>query len=143
MATTLLMRLSRLPPQPSSVSLGDIPFPVHSIFVFRLTVIAIFGIGVVLLFISTFLSRPWMFADWVKVDFWIMGTVGLAWTGLKLVLLLLHQSMSRHTYLFLDHIGTLLSGVLLGLLALFFISGEAVRGCKRWRELKRKPHNIT
>jgi hypothetical protein len=72
-----------------------------------------------------------------------MGGIGLVWTALKLALLLLHQSMSRHTYLFLDHIGTLLSGVLLGLLAVFFLSGEAVRGCKRWRELQRKSTNVT
>ena len=83
---------------------------------------------------STVLSRPWVCVEWVKVDFWIIGIVGLAWTALKLALLLLPQS--GHTYLFLDHIGTLLSGVMLGLLALFFLNGEVVRGCKRWRELK-------
>src|SRR4030095_9827603 len=116
---------------------------VQSILVFRLATIAIIGIGALLLFMSTLLTRAWVFAEWVKVDFWIMGGIGLVWTALKLALLLLHQSMSRHTYLFLDHIGTLLSGVLLGLLAVFFLSGEAVRGCKRWRELQRKSTNVT
>ena len=114
----------------------------HLVFIFRLAMIAIIGTGGLLLCMSTFLSRPWVCAEWVKVDFWIIGIVGLAWTALKLALLLLPQSMSRHTYLFLDHIGTLLSGVMLGLLALFFPSGEAVRGCKRWRELKHKPKNV-
>jgi hypothetical protein len=47
--------------------------------------------------------------------------------------------MSRHTYLFLDHIGTLLSGVLVGLLGIFFLSGEAVRACKRWRVFGKLP----
>jgi hypothetical protein len=96
----------------------------HSVFVFRLAMIAIIGTGALLLFMSTFLSRPWVCAEWVKVDFWIIGIVGLARTALKLALLLLPQS--GHTYLFLDHIGMLLSGVLLGLLALFFLSGEVV-----------------
>jgi multisubunit Na+/H+ antiporter MnhB subunit len=104
--------------------------------------IATVGIGALLLLMSTFLSRPWVCAEWVKIDFWMIGIVGLVWTALKLSLLLRHHFMSRHTYLFFDHIGTLLSGVLLGLLALFFLSGEAVRGCKRWRELKRKRTNV-
>jgi hypothetical protein len=114
----------------------------HAVFVVRLALIAIVGIGTLLVFISTFLTRPWVYAEWVKVDFWIIGVVGIAWTVLKFALLLSHQSMTRHTYLFLDHIGTLLSGIVLGLLALFFLSGEAVRGCKRWRELKRKRTDV-
>jgi FtsH-binding integral membrane protein len=116
--------------------------PMHSVFVIRLALIGIVGIGTLLVFISTFLTRPWVCAEWVKVDFWIIGVVGIAWTVLKFALLLSYQSMTRHTYLFLDHIGTLLSGIVLGLLALFFLSGEAVRGCKRWRELKRQRTNV-
>jgi hypothetical protein len=114
----------------------------HSIFVFRLAMIATVSIGALLLFMSTFLSRPWVFAEWVKVDFWMIGIVGLVWPALKLSLLLRYHFMSRHTYLFLDHIGTLLSGVLLGLLAIVLLSGEAVRACKLWRELKRKSSNV-
>jgi len=114
----------------------------HSILAFRLAMIATVGIGALLLFVSTFLSRPWLCAEWVKIDFWMIGIVGLTWAALKLSLLLWHHFMSRHTYLFLDHIGTLLSGVLVGLLGIFFLSGEAVRGCKRWRELNRKSSNL-
>ena len=114
----------------------------HSIFVFRLVMIATVGIGALLLFMSTFLSRPWVCSEWVKIDFWMIGIVGLVWTALKLSLLLRPHFMSRHAYPFLDHIGTLLSGVLVGLLAIFFFSGEAVRACKRWRELKRKSSNV-
>jgi hypothetical protein len=114
----------------------------HSILVFRLAIIATVGIGALLLLMSTFLTRPWVCAEWVKINFWTIGIIGLVWTVLKLSLLLRHPLMSRHTYLFLGHIGTLLSGVLVGLLAIFFLSGEAVRGCKRWRELKRKSSNL-
>jgi hypothetical protein len=38
--------------------------------------IATVSIGALLLFMSTFLSRPWVFAEWVKVDFWMIGIVG-------------------------------------------------------------------
>jgi hypothetical protein len=105
---------------------------------FQVLVPAIILVGAIFFFLATFSSRPWVFAPWVKVSFWIIGPAGIAWAALKLQMLLHSRSLSRHSYLVLDHYRTLLAGVLLGLLALFFLSGEAVNGYKRWREIKKK-----
>ena len=109
----------------------------HSTSVFSAVTTTIILLGAVFLFLATFFSRPWVFAGWVKVAFWMICPAAVAWAVLKLIMLLLGYSFSRHLYLVLDHARTLLAGVVLGLLALFYLSGEAVAGCKRWRELKK------
>lgn len=108
----------------------------HS-FPFKLTQTAIIFVGALLLVVSPFFSRPWVFALWVRCCFWMIGVVGVSWSVLNLVLVLHRSSLSWRDYRVLDHYQSLLSGVGIGLLALFFLSGEAVAGCKRWRQLKR------
>jgi hypothetical protein len=111
---------------------------VHSPSVFALARIAIIVIGAVLLALSTFLTRPWPYAGWVKAAFWMLGLAGITWGVSRIILLLNGQSLSRRTYHFLDFQQPFMLGVAFGLLALFFISGEASRGVQRWRELKKK-----
>jgi hypothetical protein len=86
---------------------------------------------------ATFLSRPWVFARWVRVAFWMIGLSGVAWAVLELIMVLHGHSFSRATYHLLEHYRTLLSGVGIGLLSLFFLSGEALAGLKRWQEFKK------
>jgi hypothetical protein len=104
---------------------------------FKLTLTAIIFAGTLLFQVWPFFSRPWVFAPWVRCCFWIIGVVGISWTVLNLVLLLHSSSLSWRSYRVLDDYQAVLSGVAIGLLALFFLSGEAVAGCKRRRELKR------
>jgi hypothetical protein len=97
---------------------------------------AIVCIGVLFLLASTFNNRSWTFAFWVKVAFWMVAPVGLAWVGIRFVLLLYGHSLSRKTYHVLYSLQPFLLGFALGVLSLFFFSGEAVAGYRRWRDLK-------
>ena len=69
----------------------------------------------------------------------MLGLAGITWGVSRTVLLLNGQFLSRRTYHFLDFQQPFMLGVAFGLLALFFISGEASRGMQRWRDLKQKP----
>jgi hypothetical protein len=91
---------------------------------------------VLLLLASTFNNRSWTFAFWVKVAFWMVTPVGLAWASIRFVLLVHGQSLSRQTYHVLYSLQPFLMGFALGVLSLFFLSGEAVAGYRRWRDLK-------
>jgi hypothetical protein len=109
---------------------------VHSLTVFSFARIAIIAVGAVLMVLSTFFTRPWPYAVWVKAAFWILGLAGITWAIIRSALLLGDSSLSRHAYHFLYVTQLFLLGVAFGTLALFFVSGEAYRGVKRWRELK-------
>jgi len=106
---------------------------------FSLARLALIVFGATLFVLSTFFTRPWPFAAWVKVAFWMLGLSGIAWGAIRIVLLSHGQSLSRRSYHFLDTQQPFLLGVAFGILALFLISGEAYRGTQRWRELKKKP----
>src|SRR5947208_6415966 len=95
-------------------------------------------LGAVLLVLSTFFTRPWPYAIWVKAAFWILGLAGIAWGVIRTVLLLHSHSLSRRAYHFLDLQQSFMLGIAFGMLVLFFISGEAYRGVRRWRELKKQ-----
>jgi hypothetical protein len=86
---------------------------------------------------ATFLSRPWVFAYWVRVAFWMIGLSGVGWAILKVIMVVHGHSFSRDTHFLLDHYRTLLAGVGVGLLTLFFLSGEAVAGLRKWQQLKK------
>jgi hypothetical protein len=109
---------------------------------FTLVRVAIIVIGAVLLVLSTFFTRPWPFARWVKAAFWMLGVAGIAWAGIKVFLFFHGQPLSRSMYHFLYVTQLVLLGVAFGILALFFVSGEAVRGIRRWRELKEQNRAI-
>jgi hypothetical protein len=94
--------------------------------------------GAASLALSTFLSRPWLFASWVKADFWLLGLACLLWAVLKIILLLYGHSLSRQAYLLLDSQRPFLLGFAFAMLVLFFVSGEAHRGMQRRRELKKQ-----
>jgi len=58
--------------------------------------------------------------------------------GISKVIMVVHgHSFSRDTYFLLDHYRTLLAGVGVGLLTLFFLSGEVVAGLRKWQQLKK------
>jgi len=103
--------------------------------VVRLAIIVFGGLFFVL---STFFTRPWPFAPWVKAAFWLLGLAAIACGAIKFLLLLYGRSLSVHAYHFLHVQQLVLLGIAFGVLALFFISGEAHRGVQRWRELRKK-----
>jgi hypothetical protein len=109
---------------------------VHSAVLFPLIRATVVCLGVLLLLASTFNNRSWTFAFWVKIAFWMVTAVGLAWAGIRFVLLLHGQSLSRETYHVLYSLQPFLLGFALGVLSLFFLSGEAVAGYRAWRDLK-------
>ena len=109
----------------------------HSPSAFALARLAIIILGTVIFILSTFLTRPWPFAGWVKGAFWILGVAGATWGAIRIVLLVHGHSLSRRAYLFLDTQQPFMLGIAFAMLALFFISGEAYRGTQRWRELKK------
>jgi hypothetical protein len=108
----------------------------HSPVLFPLIRAIIVCIGVLFLLASTFNSHSWPFAFWVKVAFWMVAPVGLVWVGIRFALLLYGHSLSRETYYVLYSLQPFLMGFALGVLSLFFLSGEAVAGYRRWRDLK-------
>jgi len=113
---------------------------VHLLAQFTLVGAVVILIGGLLLAFATFLSKPWVFAEWVRVAFWMIGLSSVAWVILDLIIVVHGHSLSHDTYRLLDHYRTLLAGVAIGLLSLFFISGELVVGLKKWRELRKNHH---
>ena len=114
----------------------------HSLTAFGFAHIAIIAIGALLLVLSTFFTRPWPYAEWVKAAFWILGVAGVTWATIRFVLLFGDSSLSRQMHHFLYVTQLVLLGIAFGILALFFVSGEAVRGIRRWRELKEQDRVI-
>jgi hypothetical protein len=98
--------------------------------------------GSIFFVLCTFFTRPWTYAAWVKVAFWILGVAGVTSGVMSLVLLSSRSVLSRQTYYFIASFRPVVSGVALGVLILFFASGEAYRGWQRWRELKAKKHEL-
>jgi hypothetical protein len=96
-------------------------------------------LGAIFFVLSTFFTRPWPFAAWVKIAFWVLGLAGITWGATKIFLLLHGQSLPSRVYYFLHVEQLVLLGIAFGALALFFFSGEAYRGVQRWRELRKKP----
>ena len=105
---------------------------------FTLARLGIIVLGAIFFVLSTFFTRPWPFAAWVRVAFWLLGLAGITWGATKIFVLLHAQSLSPRVYYFLHVQQLVLLGVAFAVLALFFISGEAYRGVQRWRELRKK-----
>jgi len=102
---------------------------------------AVIAVGSLYLFLSTFLNRPrpftpWVFADWVKVAFRMIGPLGVIYSGLRLYQVFQGKILSARADHFLSTTRILIMGVVMGLLILFFLSGEYLRGYRRWRELR-------
>lgn len=107
----------------------------HSHLVLQLILLSLLFLGAIMMMVSTALT-PWVCAEWVKIDFWISGLVGMVIIVLKLTLLFLGDSMSRFSFQALDYIETLLLGIPLGLIVLFVVSGEFGRGLRRKTDAK-------
>ena len=99
----------------------------HSHLVPQLILLSFLFLGAIMMMVST-ARTPWVYAEWVKIDFWISGSVGMVIIILKLILLLIGDSMSRFSSQALDYIKTLLLGIPIGLIVLFVLSGEFGRG---------------
>jgi hypothetical protein len=74
----------------------------------------------------------------VKTAFWLLGLAGITWGATKIFVLLHGQSLSPRLCYFLHVQQLVLLGIAFGVLALFFVSGEAVRGVRRWQDLRKK-----
>jgi hypothetical protein len=94
-------------------------------------------VGVLLLASST-LSKRWYYAEWVKVAFWI--TFVAAMLDVSLAFVLTHVAFSDAVFWRIRAGKSICTGIAVGMLLLFFLSGEAVRGYHRWREQRRDPH---
>jgi len=99
----------------------------HSHLVPQLIFLSLMFLGALMMLVST-VRTPWVYAEWVKIDFWISGSVGIVVIISKLTLLLHGDSMSRFSFQALDYIKTLLLGIPIGLILLFVLSGELSRG---------------
>jgi hypothetical protein len=120
------------------MSIHDLLRSMHSISIFDLTLAAVIAFGSILFFLATYFTRPWYYADWIKVALRMIGPLGLLNASLQL-----YQSLHRHSPL--DKVGVAVhntkfvtNGFVLGLLCLFFLSGECWRGCKLWLEARQK-----
>jgi uncharacterized membrane protein YidH (DUF202 family) len=111
----------------------------HSSSLFQLVNAAIIIGGSLFFVLCTFFTRPWTFAAWVKTAFWILGLAGIACGLIRLVLFFHSSHLSRQTYHFLASTELVLLGIAFGVLVLFFASGEAYQGWRRWRELTARP----
>ena len=110
----------------------------HSLTTFEIVRLLIIVVGAAVLVLSTIFLRPWVFAGWVKPAFWLLGLACIVWAALRLVLVFHGYAMSRRMYHFFDSQQPFLLGVASAMLILFFVSGEALRGAARWRELKKE-----
>jgi hypothetical protein len=84
-------------------------------------------IGSIYLFLSPFFARPWKFAPWVKVAFWILGPIGTTWGVLGFIKLFFRIYLSSQTYYLIGNAKTILGGVAIGIFGLFFLSGEFLK----------------
>jgi hypothetical protein len=110
---------------------------VHSFTALELARLIIILAGSVIFVLSTIFSRPWVFAPWVKSAFWLLGLACIIWAALRIILVVHGHSLSHQMYWFLDSQRPFMLGIAVGMLVLFFVSGEAYRGIARWRELKK------
>ena len=95
---------------------------------------AIIILGALLLICSTF-SKRWFYAAWVKTAFWILFVA--ATLDVSLAVFLARTGFTEATFWRIRTIKSWCVGVGVGMLLLFFLSGEALRGYHRWRDYKR------
>jgi hypothetical protein len=98
---------------------------------FDLVVIGLIAIGSIRLFLSTYFTHSWFYADWVKVAFRMVGPVGVLDSALHLYLLLHPYRPSDQFAVALNNTRFTANGFVLGLLCLLILSGESWRGFKR------------
>ena len=94
-----------------------------------ISVLIILGFTAAGALVSPFLMRRWPFGPWVKVACWIYAFSGLAHIALSLALS--HYTLPWARYWALYTIQMILLGVALGILVLFFLSGEAFKALRR------------
>src|SRR5438477_4412010 len=92
---------------------------------------AIIVVGGVLLASST-LSKRWFYAEWVKTAFWIAFLAAIL--DVALAIILTHVAFSEAVFWRIRTGKSICVGIGVGVLLLFVLSGEAVRGHRRWRQ---------
>jgi hypothetical protein len=95
---------------------------------------AILVVGGVLLASST-LSKRWFYAEWVKTAFWIAFLAVIL--DVALAIILTHVAFSEAVFWRIRTGKSICVGIGVGVLLLFVLSGEAVRGHRRWRQQRR------
>jgi hypothetical protein len=98
---------------------------------------AIIVVGALLLACST-LSKRWFYAEWVKTAFWIAFAAAIL--DVTFAFILTHCDFSDAVFWRIRAGKSICVGIAVGMLFLFFLSGEAVRGYHRWREYRRNLH---
>jgi|SRR5213080_427514 len=98
---------------------------------------AIIIVGAVLLACST-LSKRWFYAEWVKTAFWIVFVAAIV--DMALAFILTYFTFSDAVFWRIRTGKSICTGIGVGMLLLFFLSGEAARGYHRWREQRRESH---
>jgi hypothetical protein len=84
---------------------------------------------------STF-SRRWFYAAWVKLVFRAFAFAALVSCSLRFTLA--HYTFPWATFWALYTWQMICLGIALGMLVLFFLSGEPLRGYRRWREFRQE-----
>ena len=98
---------------------------------------AIIAVGGLLLAFST-LSKRWFYAEWVKTAFWVAFFAAML--DVVLAFIVTHFAFSDAIFWRIRTGKSICVGIGVGMLLLFFLSGEAIRGYHRWREQRRASH---
>jgi uncharacterized membrane protein YdfJ with MMPL/SSD domain len=98
---------------------------------------AIIAVGGLLLALST-LSKRWFYAKWVKTAFWVAFVAAML--DVALAFILTHFAFSDAIFSRIRTGKSICVGIGVGMLLLFFLSGEAIRGYRRWREQRKASH---
>ena len=97
--------------------------------------------GLIVLACAPF-SKRWCYAPWVKTAFWL--ALGAAFIDLAVLSFIpAYFPLSETAYSVIRTLRTLCAGIAIGMLVLFFLSGEAIRGYHRSRELRRGAYTST
>jgi ABC-type tungstate transport system substrate-binding protein len=98
---------------------------------------AIIVAGALLLACST-LSKRWFYAEWVKTAFRVVFVAAIV--SVALAFILSHFTFSNAVFWRIRTAKSICTGIGVGMLLLFLLSGEARRGYHRWREQRRDSH---
>lgn len=98
---------------------------------------AIIAVGGLLLALST-LSKRWVYAEWVKTAFWVAFVAAML--DVASAFILTRFAFSDAIFWRIRTGKSICVGIGVGMLLLFFLSGEAIRGYHRWRAQRRASH---
>jgi hypothetical protein len=83
-------------------------------------------LGSLYLFLAPFRSHGRKYPRWVRIALWMVGPMGVSWSGIRFGLLFAGARLSPDTYHFFEFVHNLLGGMFIGILLLVVISGEFI-----------------